>query len=277
MSLFDPLPMPRGVRLNHPCGRMIAPKGWGRDRATSKRLVDHELWLVWRGRGWMATEIERFELRPGFCAWMRPGGIYDAGSDPADPLGFTYLHFSLRAPARPREFFRVDDLGFFEAATDRIVKRVQPVPSSDWGMAVEGRPDANRLLAVVLEQLLAMPDASAPQTEQGLAGRLDGVAGRLRTTPELDRSMAELASECGVTPEHFSRAFRIRFGVSPQQFRVRARLDRARFLLAESGLSVAEVAERLGYSDPFSFSKQYKRFLGISPSRDRGRGPALSQ
>jgi len=48
------------------------------------------------------------------------------------------------------------------------------------------------------------------------------------------------------------------------------KMDWARALLAESGLPVTEVARRVGYADPFYFSKVFRRHAGDSPSRWRG-------
>jgi transcriptional regulator GlxA family with amidase domain len=66
--------------------------------------------------------------------------------------------------------------------------------------------------------------------------------------------------------ERFSRVFRECKGVSPQEFVIRARLDKARAMLAHSGLSVAEVAKACGYSSEFFFSRQFKQRSGLSPS-----------
>src|SRR5262245_59777514 len=107
-----------GLGLASSCGRLACGRNWCRTRENSLALKDWEFWLVWRGRGWMATLGEKFEIGPGFCALMRPGGIYDAGHDSADPLGITYIHFDwLRrvSPEQLPEFFRVDDVEFYDA------------------------------------------------------------------------------------------------------------------------------------------------------------------
>ncbi len=122
------------IRLNDPCGRLPCGPGWCRTRENSLALQDAELWLVWKGRGWMRTRNREVELLPGFCALMRPGGIYDAGHDEANPLGITYLHFDAwtgrtfsRAMAaqlyrRWPEFFDVPDLDFYDSICRRIVQ-----------------------------------------------------------------------------------------------------------------------------------------------------------
>jgi AraC family transcriptional regulator of arabinose operon len=81
--------------------------------------------------------------------------------------------------------------------------------------------------------------------------------------------MAEVARSLGVAYPTFRRRFREAMGVSPGAYRVRRRLEQARYLLLDK--SVKEVAAELGYSDPFTFSAQFKGHFGLSPQRFQGR------
>lgn len=88
---------------------------------------------------------------------------------------------------------------------------------------------------------------------------------------DLDRrlEMAEVARSLGVAYPTFRRRFRDLMGISPGAYRVRRRLEQARYLLLEC--SVKQVAAELGYSDPFSFSAQFKDHFGLSPQHFQGR------
>lgn len=68
-----------------------------------------------------------------------------------------------------------------------------------------------------------------------------------------------------------SRRFRRATGVSPRDFIVELRMERARDLLARSRLPIEEVAARVGYSDRGTFSKAFKERTGLSPSFFRRR------
>jgi len=65
------------------------------------------------------------------------------------------------------------------------------------------------------------------------------------------------------------RLFQRRLRMSPRDYYRRMRLERARALLTNSALGVADIAERTGFADPSSFSRAYKRVYGILPSKDR--------
>lgn len=79
----------------------------------------------------------------------------------------------------------------------------------------------------------------------------------------------EILAEMGLSYERIRKIFATQMGVSPHTYRIRRRLDRACELLHEETLSISEIAEHLGYADPFTFSRQFKKERGASPSAYR--------
>jgi AraC family transcriptional regulator of arabinose operon len=77
--------------------------------------------------------------------------------------------------------------------------------------------------------------------------------------------VAALAASLGLSYERFRKVFRDRVGVSPGEYRIRRRIDRARVLIAQERMSNKQLAYALGYPDPFAFSKQFKQVVGVSP------------
>ncbi len=75
-----------------------------------------------------------------------------------------------------------------------------------------------------------------------------------------------LAYIAGFNESYFSRYFKNHMGISPKQYILRAKMNYATHLLVDKHLSVKETAFRVGFSDPFTFSKQFKNFYSISPS-----------
>ncbi len=98
----------------------------------------------------------------------------------------------------------------------------------------------------------------------------------LRETPERPLSVGAVAKHAGLSPYHFIRRFHAVFGETPHQFRIRARLDRARALLL-SDLSVTDVCLEVGCSSLGSFSDFFTRRTGESPSAYRRRMRPLVQ
>ncbi len=84
--------------------------------------------------------------------------------------------------------------------------------------------------------------------------------------------IAVLAGKLGVSRSHLSKCFRAEYGMPPQEFLTRLRMDHAKALLAEDILSMAAIAAQVGYSNQQTFSKGFRQYVGISPSEYRKYG-----
>lgn len=83
-----------------------------------------------------------------------------------------------------------------------------------------------------------------------------------------DLSIAQIAQKCGVSECYFRRLFQEYSGESPAVFRQRHRIARAKQLfMMEENFTVTEIAQELGFSDVYHFSKSFKKQCGISPSQ----------
>jgi AraC-like DNA-binding protein len=83
---------------------------------------------------------------------------------------------------------------------------------------------------------------------------------------EAPESVAALAAGAGLTTSHFITLFRSVFGETPQQCRIRGRLQRAQRLLALTDESVTQICLEVGFSSLGSFSDRFSRAFGVSPS-----------
>lgn len=80
---------------------------------------------------------------------------------------------------------------------------------------------------------------------------------------------ARLAAECNISEVYFRRLFTKRFGISPKQFIIDLRVQKAKQLLAESGWSTAAISEKCGFSNPYHFCRLFKQHTGTTPSEYR--------
>ena len=105
----------------------------------------------------------------------------------------------------------------------------------------------------------------------------------LRVRDLIDRAYSEqldipaLARSANVSESYFSRSFKEAFGETPHQYLMSRRMERAKALLRRNELSVTEICLAVGFTSLGSFSTQFRRFVGMSPSayreqaaRDRG-------
>lgn len=78
-----------------------------------------------------------------------------------------------------------------------------------------------------------------------------------------------LAEEAGMSTRNFRRQFAKAMGCSPQAYVIACRIGHARHMLGATDLPIKTIAQELGYSDIFFFSRQFRRFSGISPAAYR--------
>ncbi|WP_263146775.1 AraC family transcriptional regulator [Pseudomonas sp. RIT-PI-AD] len=83
-------------------------------------------------------------------------------------------------------------------------------------------------------------------------------------------SVAELAQVACVSPSHFHVQFKDSVGLTPHQYLLKTRLDRASRLLRESPLPLVRIAEECGFSSQSALTTAMRRYLGLTPKRYRG-------
>ena len=82
-------------------------------------------------------------------------------------------------------------------------------------------------------------------------------------------SLAELGRACCASPDHLRHLFKEATGTSPMQYAVAHQMEEAKRLLADQTLAIYEVAEQLGFSDPYYFSRKFKQVTQLSPKAFR--------
>ena len=81
--------------------------------------------------------------------------------------------------------------------------------------------------------------------------------------------LAELAEVVALSPYYFLRLFRESSGLTPHQYLVHRRIEVAKSMLVHDDLSVAEVAQLLGFSDQSHLTRHFRRLTGAPPGRLR--------
>jgi AraC-like DNA-binding protein len=80
-----------------------------------------------------------------------------------------------------------------------------------------------------------------------------------------------LAQDMGLSTSRFRAVFKEHTGVAPHQYQIDVRMNLARHWLNESNHTISEIAEMLGFSSVYYFSRLFKRKEGVPPSAYRKR------
>ena len=128
--------------------------------------------------------------------------------------------------------------------------------------------------ALLIQALLAyVAEMTKGEASSFLAAIQDRSVGRalnlIHQEITRDWNLSELAREAGVSRSVFTERFRALVGESPMVYVARWRMLKARELLLDTSLSVAQVAHAVGYQSEFSLTKAFKRLFGITPGAVR--------
>jgi AraC-like DNA-binding protein len=107
----------------------------------------------------------------------------------------------------------------------------------------------------------AFPASVGGLTPRALQRIREYIDGHLEENIELET----LADTAGLSKWHFARAFKQSVGMPPHFYLIQRRLERAQKLLAETDLSLAQIALKSGFSDQSHFSRRFRMFLGVTP------------
>lgn len=222
---------------------------------------------VWLDGGWS----ENFSV-PG-CATIVPAGqetgwLIDGELDVVTlSVSSDQLH---NAPAaeqfRHMRFAFSDPLG--AALTRQVLSEIY-APQSDEREVYIGAL-VNALKAHILHGAKSMNAAEVP-TSAFSAYRIHHVMNAILKNPEGQHSLEEMSAVAGLKPSQFCRVFRKATGLSPHQYVMKTRLDKAQQMLHQTDMSVAFVAESLGFTSQSNFTRAFRRFAGEAPTDFRKR------
>jgi len=99
--------------------------------------------------------------------------------------------------------------------------------------------------------------------------KLNSILELIHGEPEKKWNVDELAQVAGMSRSAFSRLFKERVGLSPMDYLTQWRMTLAYRYLADDGISTLDAALRCGYESEASFSKAFKRVMGVGPGQVR--------
>jgi AraC family transcriptional regulator len=251
-------------------------------------LIEGNLRVRRRGEG----PVQLHEAAPG-TVWLCPAGIREDMIHlygdireslhmylPAAPLSSTALQ---ELDLDPDDLRLRYDGGFRDPLIEQIALAVRRE------LAEAGPGD--RLLVESLSAALAVQILRNHSGRSAAALPLPAAAGALAprrlgrvqdyVEANLDRELTldALAGEACLSPHHFARAFKAATGTAPHRYVTERRVARAKRLLGESRLPLAEIALACGFSSQAHLTRRFKQATGITPGTYRaelvGAAPAL--
>ena len=130
---------------------------------------------------------------------------------------------------------------------------------------------SDALLALLLRESMAQG-----KVQDGLLGgmndaRLSPALAAMHAAPGQDWSVDALAGKAMLSRSAFAERFQRILGTSPASYLAHLRMNEARTLLQDNEVSVAQIAERLGYATEAAFRRAFRRVTGTTPGDARRR------
>lgn len=214
-------------------------------------------WLihyVQSGRGLFLREGTRYPVSAGEFFVIEPGSDTYYEADEADPWVYTWIGFTSDAPL-PATLPPVVRC----AAAGRIFDRMKRCENMEKGRSA--------YLCGMLWQLMGavMDMDSSGETAHDRHDYIDKALSYMNTEYLRSVTVGEIAAALNLNRSYFSTLFTERMGVSPKEYLISLRMERAAEIMTEMGGTPAMAAASVGYSDIYQFSKMFKSRYGVSP------------
>lgn len=246
-----------------------------RTKSLSKRRrkgrLDYQLIYIHRGRGRFLVQGEEVFLGAGALLLYRPGEEQYYAYQCEDEPEIFWIHFTGFATEEllDRYGIKTGYVGVSHHLKRMFQEIIRELQLKKMGYEMAAACEFCKLL-VCLSRMGA----------EGMGGcgdknRLERLILRLNQSYREAWSVQRMAEYCGFSASYFGHMFKYAMRVSPMQYLTELRMEKAKDLLMEEGMTVSEVADLVGYEDPLYFSRVFKKMVGISPNEYRAEGVYL--
>jgi AraC-like DNA-binding protein len=221
------------------------------------------------GKGAFSIHGTTHQLKTGVLSGFSPKDAHSYACDPANPMEHIFVIF---VGTEASQLFKRSTLaakGAFEVAnpaeTLYLLRAIMKT-------GLEKEPYSQQICCSYLRAILLR---QAAKTDDSAAGFSLATETYQRCKKYIDDNFSHIASPsdaadaCAVNIRYMARLFRLHGKITPHDYILRLKLNKAANMLLTCGLSINEIGYSLGFNDPYHFSRVFKRFHGLSPKSYR--------
>jgi len=173
----------------------------------------------------------------------------------------------------------MDNMGFEREriSEDADISAFKRIYNKIYGLAADNLHNSKKCSLLIYEAVLLAADMFDEKRTTDNTGNqmVDKAVQYINAHCCSDITLNELAELSGVTPQYFGRVFRTSLNMRPMEYVARIRLAKAKVMLLDSDMSVAEISAALGYSSHTYFGMVFRKYEGISPTGFRKNGGTI--
>ncbi len=148
-------------------------------------------------------------------------------------------------------------------AYNDVFEHIEGFDSSDEGL--------NRIAMLFYKLFIELVYAQSHVVETKPAMIAQNIRQYIEDNIDTDISVTSIAKQFYLSETHVIRVFREKYGITPKQFILKAKIDASKLMLLDTSLQIKEIAMTYHFADSYHFSHTFKRFTGVSPEKFRMR------
>ncbi|GMK39182.1 AraC family transcriptional regulator [Paenibacillus sp. CCS19] len=243
--------------------------------------IDYDLWFIQDGTIAITINGIEHQAHAGDVVFFYPNIPYKATTADKQGCRFTYAHFDFEIGKQqrilndfplsgvvPHELVRAE-VEWFTHACARASRSKTSMPGNLLYLKACLTAVVARIIELHGEGVYtgAFVNGSPTTAASGSLELLQPVFQHIDQHLHQPIRMNELAALIGISDKYFITSFKKALGITPGQYIYQIRMNRARDYLNEKKYTIQQIAALLGYPDPFTFSKAFKKYYQVAPSR----------
>ena len=231
-----------------------------------------ELFFILSGKGQFLVQDQRYPVGPNDLVIINPKVLHTEESINAQPLEYIVLgiegielamHRRSETPFCILDHFESVEISGCLRNILREMEQKNP-----------GYEDiCQAYMEILIIRLMRSTELDLPTQPSAASGSRQCNAVRRYIDQHFKEALTleQLAQEAHMNKYYLSHTFKEEYGISPINYMISRRTEESKFLLAETDLSMSQIAQLLGFSSPSYFSQTFRRSQGISPMEYRQR------
>jgi AraC-like DNA-binding protein len=227
---------------------------------------DHILIFCSAGRGWLELDDREWAVNRNDAFLIQQGTPHTYGADPDLPWSNYWVHFQGRQGAAFAGLIRGSESPVIHlhrheevvVCIEQLYQYMSNVHARSELIAASG---ALSQLLCLIQFRMGTAEPKGRTAEEGIRRSIDFMHKNLAKTLRLK----DLAKIAGMSPGHYGMLFRRSRNHTPVDYFNRLKIQKACELLKTTDRPIVEISESVGCSDPYYFSRLFKKVMGLSP------------
>lgn len=231
------------------------------------------------GRGWVSINKKRMDISPSHFIVIPANTAHRYGALEADPWTIYWLHFKGDIATDVVNLITCNSqnyLPYLSYNENRIKLFEEICYNLEKGFNADNLRYVNMIFYHFLSSLLYEEKYNQPEKQQAkdpISKAIEMMHEKLHTNQTLN----DFAKYAHLSVSHFSSMFKERTGFSPVDYFNHLKMQRACQELSFTNKTVKLIADELGFSDQYYFSRIFSRFMGVPPSEYRSKHKSAAE